>query len=136
MGTVFFNILCNHPGTGTTEAEENYRVLQKIAHLLRPPVSFVLNEMELYQTSAMYARLDRVRFCAEAGTRTTESKTFLSGARASERAFAFSPTDARFYMMTESPIRSGPVLDNLDMARIVRTARRTAAAAPSSKRFT
>jgi hypothetical protein len=56
MGEVFFNILCNHPGAGPAEAEENYRVLRKIAHLLRPPMCFVLNDMELYQTSAMYAQ--------------------------------------------------------------------------------
>jgi len=58
-----------------------------------------------------------------------------AGVRQSEQAFGFSPTGARFYIMAESPIRSGPVLDNRKMARIVRTARRTEAAAASSKRF-
>jgi B12 binding domain/Radical SAM superfamily len=56
MGSLFFNVLCNHPGTGAAEAEENYRVMRKIAHLLKPPIKFVLNEMELYQTSALYAQ--------------------------------------------------------------------------------
>jgi len=58
-----------------------------------------------------------------------------AGVRRSEQAFAFSPTGARFYIMAKSPIRSGPVLEDVDMARIVSTARRTAAAAPSSKSF-
>lgn len=55
MTRVFFNVLTNHPGAGEEDALENLKVLKRIAHLLRPPVHFVLNEMELYRSSALCA---------------------------------------------------------------------------------
>lgn len=59
MRSLFFNILCNHPLSTAEDAEINLRVLRAIAHLLRAPVNFSLNEMELYRTSDMFQNAER-----------------------------------------------------------------------------
>jgi len=61
METVLFNILCNHPLGNITHVKENFEVIKYISHLLRPPASLILNEMDLYRTSNMYTKANYFR---------------------------------------------------------------------------
>jgi radical SAM superfamily enzyme YgiQ (UPF0313 family) len=56
MDLLLFNLLCNHPLTTKSDVEETFHTIRLIAHLLRPPVVVVPNEMDLLRTSDMYAR--------------------------------------------------------------------------------
>lgn len=56
--SVFFNLLCNHPGMTNEDATESLRVIRLIGHLIRPPVIGVVNEMSLYRTSRLYREAD------------------------------------------------------------------------------
>lgn len=58
MDHLFSNILCNHPLTRRPDVRENFRVLRRISHLLRPPVELEVNDMELYRTSDMFERAE------------------------------------------------------------------------------